>query len=172
MSERKALGRKILEKYMSHSSIGYQMGFSSVTRQDILEGHPPNKILNRLLKRIVAFEMPNSGYVVKDPDSISLTIGQYSFAAITLARWLPICLIQASGIHEPFVSLVLSESNLKRSLGKAGMLLLGEGFYWSGYLLTPGWCKDMNPNLPIGLENIDPLNLGGKGIRKDSWRTK
>jgi hypothetical protein len=161
---------KILDKYVEHSSVGYQMGFSARTVSDFQKGLPINRIVDRLLKRTATFESPyNNGYVVEDPDKIQLNSWGYMFAAATVARWLPICLVQASGIHEPLVKLSQSSNKYLKAIGRGGIMISGEGLYWLGYVAFPGWCKDMSPNSTIGSASIK--RIIGQETPGSSWRT-
>lgn len=102
---------------------------------------------------------------------MELSPEQYIFALATLARWLPICLMQLSGVHEPFVKMSISENKVVQKIGRGSIMILGEGLYWLGYALFPNFCNDMNDKLPIGLQREHTLQrVAGQMAVRDLWR--
>lgn len=151
---------------MGHTALGYEMGFAAITREDFKNGLSFVESFDRLVKRTVAFEMLD-GCIPKEP-TFELTTAQYAFGVVTLARWLPICLIQLSGIHEPFVRLSMEENGVKRAVGRLSIMTLGEGLYWMGYLFP--YCNDMNPALPVGLDEDMTLRVqAGQEANRTLW---
>lgn len=160
------ISKWLLTQYMSHTAIGYEMGFAAITREDFKSEYGFFESLDRLVRRTVVFEMLD-GHIPKDPN-FELSPTYYAFGLITLARWLPICLIQLSGIHEPFVNWSVEENKVKQAIGKFGIITLGEGLYWLGYLCP---CNDMNPALPVDLdENLTLAHQAKQRSNRSMWR--
>lgn len=157
---------KLLTRYMEHTALGHEMGFAAITRKDFEEGRGFIESFDRLVKRTVAFEM-GDGYIPQEPN-FELTKSQYAFGIITLARWLPICMIQLSGAHELFVRMSMGDDRAKKAIGKLAIMSLGEGLYWAGYLFP--FCNDMNPELPVGLdEKLTLREQAGQEANRTLW---